>query len=239
MVAMSYAARQPIGIDIKSLAYAILLHLLVAAMLLANFSWNRHRLPENAPPMIMARVVLDKPTKAPPQKQKSKTAAPVTDSAAKKRSDAEALKRKQLDAKKQQAAELKRRREAAAKKRHDEARQQALRELEAEEKEMKAAAAETQAGQAMAKFERLIVQRVTRNWIRPTGAANDLSCLVRVRLAAGGDVLAVRIIRKSGNDLFDRSVENAVFKASPLPVPDDPELYQYIREFNLNFDPEN
>jgi len=235
---MNYAARQPIGIDVKALVYAVLLHLLIAALLLVNFTWSGRKTPANVPPMILARVVLDQPKSVPVRQQAPKATVPSDDASVKKKADADALAKKQAAEKKKQAAEQKRRRDAAAKKRHEEARQQMLRELEAEEKERKTAAAETRAEQAMAKFERLIVQRVTRNWIRPTGAAGDLNCLVRVRLAAGGEVLAVRVIRSSGNALFDRSVENAVYKASPLPVPDDPELFQYIREINLNFDPE-
>lgn len=239
MISMNYAAKQPFGIEFKSFAYAILLHLLIATLLLANFSWNASKTPVNVPPMIMARVVMDQSASTPVKKQVPKVETAAPDTRARKQAEADAIKRKQAQEKKKQAAEQKRKREAAVKKRQEEARQQMLRDLEAEEKERKAAAAEASAGQAMAKFERLIEQRVTRNWIRPTGTAGNLNCLVRVRLAAGGEVLAVRVIRSSGNPLFDRSVENAVYKASPLPVPDDPELYQYIREINLNFDPEN
>jgi colicin import membrane protein len=53
----------------------------------------------------------------------------------------------------------------------------------------------------------------------------------------GGDVVSVRIVRSSGDPVFDRSVESAVFQAAPLPVPSEPHLFEAFREFNFIFDP--
>jgi TonB family protein len=49
------------------------------------------------------------------------------------------------------------------------------------------------------------------------------------------DVLSVRIVESSGNVAFDRSVEQAVRSASPLPRPSDPALYD--REIEFTFEP--
>ena len=57
-------------------------------------------------------------------------------------------------------------------------------------------------------------------------------------LAASGDVLTVAVVRSSGNDLFDRSVENAVYKASPLPLPEEKDLFDYFRDIEFLFNPE-
>ena len=50
-----------------------------------------------------------------------------------------------------------------------------------------------------------------------------------------GEVLAVRLVKTSGNALLDSAVERAILKSSPLPKPDRPE--QWLREFNISFRP--
>ncbi|MDX1489289.1 MAG: cell envelope integrity protein TolA, partial [Acidiferrobacterales bacterium] len=72
----------------------------------------------------------------------------------------------------------------------------------------------------------------------PTGTGKDLQCTIKVRLAASGEVLTVGIVGSSGNEVFDRSVENAVFKASPLPLPVERDLFDYFRELKFEFKPE-
>ncbi len=83
-----------------------------------------------------------------------------------------------------------------------------------------------------------IQQKVSRNWIRPTGAQQGLTALVAVRVTPGGEVLSARIVRGSGDAVFDRSVINAVLKASPLPFPQDAKFYEFLREFKLEFRPD-
>ena len=62
---------------------------------------------------------------------------------------------------------------------------------------------------------------------------------MRVRLIPGGEVLEAKIVRSSGDAVFDRSVENAVQKASPLPLPENPELLEQFREIEFIFRPED
>ena len=90
----------------------------------------------------------------------------------------------------------------------------------------------------VAKFKGLIRSEITRNWIFPASYQKGMTCKVLVRLIPSGDVISVRIIQSSGNSAFDRSVEMAVQKASPLSVP-KPEsgLFDYFREVEFVFDP--
>jgi len=54
-----------------------------------------------------------------------------------------------------------------------------------------------------------------------------------------GSVIDAEVIASSGDEIFDRSAENAVNKASPLPVPQDKELFaRNFRTFTLTFDPD-
>ena len=53
-----------------------------------------------------------------------------------------------------------------------------------------------------------------------------------------GTVISAEVISSSGDEIFDRSAENAVQKASPLPVPNDKELFnQEFRTFQFLFNP--
>ena len=49
--------------------------------------------------------------------------------------------------------------------------------------------------------------------------------------------LMPRILEANRNEIFDRSVENAVYKAEPLPLPDDPTLFDNFREIDFDFKP--
>jgi colicin import membrane protein len=71
--------------------------------------------------------------------------------------------------------------------------------------------------------------------VRPPNTKN-LRCTLEVRLIPGGEVMAVRVIRSSGNAAFDRSVENAVYRAAPLAVPSG-SLFESFRTLTFVFDP--
>lgn len=96
-----------------------------------------------------------------------------------------------------------------------------------------------QALSEIAKYEALIKQKVERSWARPPSAQKGLECSVRVRLVQSGEVMSAKVVRSSGNDIFDRSVENAVYKASPLPLPEDKSLFDHFRELEFKFKPED
>ena len=142
----------------------------------------------------------------------------------KQRAAAEAKRKAQAEAKRKAAAEAKRKAEAAA----QAARERALQEQLAAE----------QNAREVDRYVAVIKQQVERNWRRPPNTREGLSCIVQVRLIPGGDVVpgSVVILKGSGNPAFDRSVENAVYKAAPLPVPSGG-LFESFRSLRLNFKP--
>ena len=81
-----------------------------------------------------------------------------------------------------------------------------------------------------------IKARIERNWLRPPGTAVGLKCVVRVSQIPGGEVVQAEIQSSSGSVAFDRSVEDAVLRASPLPVPNDPSLFD--RNIVITFESE-
>ena len=73
--------------------------------------------------------------------------------------------------------------------------------------------------------------------MRSPDSANK-KCTFRVKLASDGTVLDVVLKNSSGDEMFDTAAENAVNNASPLPVPQDRELFaSEFKSFDLVFDP--
>jgi len=148
-----------------------------------------------------------------------------------------ALERKRKEEEKRLAeAEAKRKEEQERQRKLEE--EQALQEQIAQEQQRLQEERDRQARTLMDQYIGIIRQKVTRNWLRPPGAPSGLSCTVAVRLIPGGEVIDAKVTVSSGNSLFDRSVETAVLKASPLPLPPDPSLFPRFRELRFVFNPE-
>jgi colicin import membrane protein len=81
----------------------------------------------------------------------------------------------------------------------------------------------------------MIEQRIVRNWNRPPSARPGLECRVRVAQTPGGTVLSVQIDQCNGDAAVRQSIEAAVMRASPLPPPPDPRLFE--RNLVLVFKP--
>ena len=81
-----------------------------------------------------------------------------------------------------------------------------------------------------------IKHKIENNWIRPVGMIIGLKCVARLTQIPGGKVVEVEILTSSGNAAFDRPVRDAVLRASPLPVPTDPSLFD--RNIVIAFEPE-
>ncbi|MGB5535921.1 MAG: cell envelope integrity protein TolA, partial [Thiogranum sp.] len=130
-------------------------------------------------------------------------------------------------------AERKRKQQAAQRK----AAEQEMQARLAAEQERMAAQRQSVMQRMINEYVLYIQEKVQRSWIRPPGSASTLSCTVEVRLIPGGEVIDAQIVRSSGNPAFDRSVESAVFKASPLPVPSDSEVMEQFRSLRFEFKP--
>lgn len=159
-----------------------------------------------------------------------------------KRKKAEAeKKRKQEVAEKKRLADEKRKKEQAERKRieeEDRKREEALKKQMAQEAERLAEEAQQQRRQQLSRQQSQYVadiqNKVGRNWLRPPGSAGTL-CRVLISQIPSGDVMGVRVTDCDGDIAFQQSVERAVHKASPLPLPADPELFQ--REIEFVFKP--
>jgi len=189
------------------------------------------------------RKLEEKKRKEAERKRKAKEAA-------ERKRRAERERQRRLEEKKRQEAERKRRAEekrlAEQKRREEEkARRAEIARQEAElQRQMEAArqAAARRAAQQkeIDRYRAAIRQAVTNRWNIPAGVTSDLTTEVKVRLIPSGEVIDVQILKPSGDVAFDRSVEAAVYRASPLPVP-PPEsgLFEEFREVIFAFTPLN
>lgn len=161
--------------------------------------------------------------------------------AERKRVAAEAEKRRVAEA---EAAQERRRQELERQREEEIERQRAenerLRresEAAARQEELDAEARRIAARNADAKAAYMfaIQQRISNNWVRPPTATAGIECTVNIRQLPGGEVVSVSIGACNGDAVVQRSIESAVHRASPLPSPRDPGVFD--RNLTLIFRP--
>ena len=92
-----------------------------------------------------------------------------------------------------------------------------------------------ESGPLSASYYAMLQARITRSWIKPPSASVGLDCLVEVTQIPGGEVTGARVAQCNGDAAARQSIENAVYRASPLPEPPDPALFE--RNFVFRFKP--
>ncbi len=164
--------------------------------------------------------------------------------AAEKKKNAEELKKKKAEAlKKKKAAEKKKKAEAKRKAEEQKRKAEAEKKRKAREKREREAAERKAAKEALARDERdagsalgalvgAIEEKVRSNWSLP-GEFTGLAVTISVKVTRTGEVTLAEIVRSSGNSLFDESAVTALMKASPLPFPEEPRYYEFIKEFHF------
>ena len=89
-------------------------------------------------------------------------------------------------------------------------------------------------------YRQLISQRLSENWSRPPSARRGMETLIRLQLVPTGRVVGVTILTSSGDSAFDRSVEQAAFKAAPFVELQQmaPSLFEKkFRQVDVSFSP--
>lgn len=249
---------------IRAIIYAVLVHAVVIGLAVIGFRWTMAPSTEE---VVQAVAVPEAPVRKPEEpdkraEQEEETRKKVEEEkrrqdelkkqqeqeeqrqeaerekieAARKQKELEIQKQKKEKEQQKRAAALERRKEEKQRQQH--AEQSMQEQLAAEEKARQQAAQAVRSASEVDKYKALIRQRVSRSWNRPGGVTKGLTCVVHVRLTPGGEVLSAAVVRSSGNRIFDRSVEYAVYKAAPLPLPEDPTLFDNFREIEFLFNPE-
>ena len=223
--------------------FSIVLHVAVLAALLANWESDSKKVIIQ-PQYIEAKIV----ELAPKKKPVAKPPKPRVDRAAKKR---EQDKRRAAEKKK---AEAKRLAALKEKQRADREREKLEQQrAEAERKRIETEFAETLAQEqadisaqederVANSFMQLIRQRLSDNWSRPPSARRDMETLLEIRLVPTGRIVGVTVVKSSGDIAFDRSVEQAAFKAEQFEEIQqlEPRLFEkHFRIVKVAFSPQD
>ena len=148
---------------------------------------------------------------------------------AKRKADEEAeLERKRIELEQQRQRDIERQREENRLEEERLQQQQRDYEIAAEAERL-----EAMSSSEMMAYQAAIQQKVLRNWVRPATAPDDLECFVAIRQLPNGEVVSVQVQRCNGDDVVVRSIEVAVRKASPMPLPSNPILF--LRDFQFRF----
>jgi colicin import membrane protein len=148
-------------------------------------------------------------------------------------------KRKEDEAKKAQQLEAKKKEEEKRKLEKEEAERKRLAQEQADLKAKLAKERATAQARAVDEYVRKIQNAVRRSIIEPPNLQGNPEVVFQVRVLPGGEILedTLRMTRSSGNAAYDAAVERAIRKASPLPVPSDPALFESFRDLNLRIRP--
>jgi colicin import membrane protein len=92
-----------------------------------------------------------------------------------------------------------------------------------------------EASPARAQYIARLASRIQNAWIKPPSARAGLDCIVNITQIPGGEVTGAHVSQCNGDAAARQSIENAVYRASPLPAPPDPALFE--RNLVIHFHP--
>ncbi|HSS46898.1 MAG TPA: cell envelope integrity protein TolA [Burkholderiales bacterium] len=124
------------------------------------------------------------------------------------------------------------------------AKEEDARRLQQEQKEALEALQKDQMAAQAAAQDRLLKDytdrihaKIHQYVVVPPDIQGNPEATYKVVLLPGGDVLSAALVKSSGVPAYDSSIERAIYKAQPLPLPPDPALFAKFRELELKFRP--
>ena len=99
------------------------------------------------------------------------------------------------------------------------------------------AAAKVQQDHLITEYISKIQVKIRHDVVVPPDIQGNPQAVYKVVLLPGGDVLSATLVKSSGVPAYDSSIERAIYKAQPLPLPPDPAQFPKFRELELQFRP--
>lgn len=219
---------------------AALVHLFLAAVMFLGVRWQSHP-PETvvvelweAPPPPPAPVE-EAPKPPPPKLEPEPVPVQKPDIAVKAppkpkpKPELKPAPKKDVDFKKRLNEQLAQEQRAI-----DEQRREAERREAAARQQAIAAAARDR---ALATWVDKIRAKIRGNIRLPGDMSGNPEAIFDVTQLPTGEVLSIRLRKSSGHKGYDDAVERAILKSSPLPKPDQPNLFE--RQLELRFRPQD
>ncbi len=244
-------------------AFAFGMHLVFLVLLAFGVTWQTRiepqanivdlwaNVPSPAPPKVElpppkpALKLEVKPPEPPPVKPVAKPEIAKPDIALKEKAMKEKAEKEKVEKEKAEKDRLLKEKQLAARKLEEEKKaaqreKEKLAEAQREQEDAQRRIAEQQAS-AQARLRNEYIERI-RSRIKgfillPPNLQGNPEVEIDVIQIPGGEVLSVKLRRSSGVSAYDTAVERAILKASPLPSPPKPELFE--RELNLRFRPQS
>ena len=231
---------------VRAVILAVLVHVAFGLLLGLSLSFKPQVIKPSIAKPVKA-IVIDRSTITQEETNKKEAEKKRKKEAEKKRKkEAEKKRKKEAEKKRKKEAEKKRKKEAEKKRKKEaekkrKAEDEKKRKKEAEKKRKAQAAREQEkqdAYSALGSLVGAIKGKIEGNW------SNRLACsgqevTISVKVNVSGEVTAVKVVGDSGDDACRRSAENAVYKASPLPFPDNPRFFKWLdQEFQIIFKPD-
>jgi colicin import membrane protein len=112
-------------------------------------------------------------------------------------------------------------------------------ELAAETKGLRQLAAASARMKLVDEYKARIQAKIKGFVINPSNLRGKPEAVFRVDLLPNGEVIRATLVKGSGQTAYDRAVENAILKASPLPLPADRDAAAAFRDgLELKFRPD-
>jgi colicin import membrane protein len=225
---------------LPSFVLAALVHLFLAAVMFLGVRWQSHppetvvvELWEARPPPPAA---VEEPPKPPPPKAEPEPPPVQTPDIAvkappkpKPKPELKPAPKKDVDFKKRLNEQLAQEQRAI-----DEQRREAERREAAARQQAIAAAARDR---ALASWVDKIRAKIRGNIRLPNDMSGNPEAIFDVTQLPTGEVISIRLRKSSGHKGYDDAVERAILKSSPLPKPDQPNLFE--RQLELRFRPQD
>jgi len=207
------------------ITFSLIIHGLIIAAMYGGWKAEPERI------VIQPRFIDAKLVELAPKQKVIKQKKNADANAAQRKRDSQrrrVAEKKKADALKnrQRQAEIDRKEKERLAKEREEQREQAererLAELQRQQKEQEFADAIAEEKSLISaqqdereanSYRQLIQQRLSENWNRPPSARRGMETMIRLQLVPTGRVVGVTVLKSSGDSAFDRSVEQAAFKA--------------------------
>ena len=189
--------------------------------------------PEPEPPKPPPEPPKPAPKAEPPPPTKAEIALKEKQEQQRKKEQAERERKEKerLDAEKKKAEEKR-----LAEVRERQAREAEALKAQAEREQLAAArAADAAKARANADYIRRIQAKIKGYVVVPPDIAGNPEAIFEVVQLPTGEIIDAQLRKSSGNRAYDEAVQRAIIKASPLPRPDSPDLFQ--RSLTLKFRP--
>jgi colicin import membrane protein len=191
--------------------------------------------PKPLPPPVKPEIVTKPEPKKPPEKLQPKPEPPKPEPP-KPKPEAKPAPKPPEDflkdrLREQLASDDKRMRSEELKRQADEMQRQAA----AESAQMAAARAGAANKSALEGYMNKIRVKVRGNIFLPPAVSGNPEAVFLVNQASDGTVLDVQRKKSSGNAALDEAIEKAIYKSSPLPLPENPAIFN--RSLELKFRP--